>query len=158
MTDQVAVREYVYVCSKQTARDVRDAAFGQLRAGFLSLFGGLIVVGVLLWASGDRSLGLPMLGGAVVGVCGTLHTMSARRWAGTLGPGVELRTSFGADSMTMTGPLSSSTVPYTSFTDVRVRGRMTMWKLRGAKMRCVLPVEIFPSDEIARVKAASATA
>lgn len=157
MTDQGAVREYVYVCTKRTARDVRDAAFGQLRAGFLSLFGGLVIVGVLLWASGDRSLGLPMLAGAVVGVCGTLHTMSARRWAGTLGPGVELRTSFGADAMTMTGPLSSSTVPYTSFTDIRVRGRMTMWKLRGAKTRCVLPLEIFPSDEIDRVKAASAT-
>jgi hypothetical protein len=151
-------REYIYVCDARTSRNVRDALAGRSRVAFLTLFSVLILVGLLL-AVGDGIGGsLPIFGGAVVGLICMLRATSAKRWAGTLGPGTELRSSFGSDAVTVSGPLTSSTTPYTSFTQLEVRGRMTMWKMRGAKMKCLVPVEIFPPEEIARVKAASGSA
>jgi hypothetical protein len=148
-------RDYTYVCTSRTPRDVRDALFGRKRIAFLAFFSVLLLIGLWIWVGDSLSAALPTLGGSVVGLFCMLRATSPRRWAGTLGPGVELRSSFGPDAVTTSGPLTSSTTPYTSFTELQVRGRMTMWKMRGAKMRCVVPVEIFPPAEIARVKAAS---
>jgi hypothetical protein len=155
VSDQVEARDYAYVCTSRTPRDVRDALFGRKRTAFLVFFSVFLLIGLWIWAGDSLSAALPILGASVIGLCSILRTTSARRWAGTVSPGVELRSSFGQDAVTISGPLTSTTTPYTSFTELEVRGLMTTWKLRGSRMRCVAPVEIFPPDEIARAKAAA---
>jgi hypothetical protein len=151
-------RDYTYVCNARTSRNVRDALTGCSRVAFLTLFSVLILVGLLIAVGDGIVASLPILGGAVVGLICMLRATSAKRWAGTLGAGTDLRSSFGPDAVTVSGLLTSSTTPYTSFTQLEVRGRMTMWKMRRARMKCLVPVEIFPPAEVARVEAASAPA
>lgn len=112
--------------------------------------------------------------GLVLGACGLLLAMVAGGWppaivitmcsAGLLwqsGPrhfpsvaqGRSLSARFGHSEVEFASQRSTVRVPYASFTKLDVRGGVTLYRVRGSRGRCGVPVEIFPPDEIARVKA-----
>lgn len=67
-------------------------------------------------------------------------------------PGHRLDTSFGRDSMTVADHVSSSRVSVEHIREVETHSEFVLFRIAGKAQWFILPGEVFPADEVARVR------
>jgi hypothetical protein len=154
-----------WVADRSAARRVSTAMLlRELRRGRLLVFTAAILLGltVLFLAAGKTdsdhnpvlaflfSLGLTafLVGGSIA----IAQVQRRRIFRSQLPPGLELTSRFGPDYVVMTTPWSESRMEFDGFTEVEVEHGWVLLLQRHRKVRVAFPLELFPPDDLARLR------
>lgn len=80
------------------------------------------------------------------------YRQNRKNFTGAFPAGSVHTTSFGSNSMTISGPLGASEISYRAFRQLWVRPRVVVVRRRDVSMVNLFPAELFPPEAIALVR------
>jgi hypothetical protein len=150
-----------WVADRRSARSAAQALLMRELARFrvwlsATAIAAALAVVFLVFGQGGRALALTLAAGLsafLVGVSVVFAHVDRRRvLRHQLPPGLELTSQFGPDSVTIRGPWSESRISFDGFAQVETVGRWVLLLQRHRKVRVIYPVELFPDDDLARLR------
>ncbi|MCW2493662.1 MAG: hypothetical protein QOH56_3616 [Pseudonocardiales bacterium] len=150
--------QYRFDVTPTTADGMAGALFWHQhsRPRLLGVYGGIAVavvfLGVLVQSAfvpiATVLIALPL-------VSWTIHRRLRRECAAIATTGGTFETGFGPTSLVIKTPLSESTMDYTDFDSVDVRRGFVILKHRGTRVYSVLPIGLFPAEDLDRIRIGS---